>query len=166
MENHMKNDEAVSPVIATILMVAITVVLAGVLYVWASGLATIQEEPGTRNIMQATDASTDISAAMNDTLIRISWSRASDDLRWSLVTLTVNVGDDVYTCSVANGTDCFIRQTGTSNGIWEHSETIFLVENNMTDISGPGPTVEIWVEASYEGKRIGGSGSLSTIQVS
>ena len=29
MKNEMKNDEAVSPVIATILMVAITVVLAG-----------------------------------------------------------------------------------------------------------------------------------------
>ncbi|RZD53588.1 MAG: hypothetical protein CXT67_03445 [Methanobacteriota archaeon] len=37
-----RNEEetAVSPVIATILMVAITVVLAGVLYVWANSLAT------------------------------------------------------------------------------------------------------------------------------
>ena len=33
------NDVAVSPVIATILMVAITVVLSGVIYVWASSLA-------------------------------------------------------------------------------------------------------------------------------
>jgi len=32
-----KDDDAVSPVIAVILMVAITVVLAGVLYVWVSG---------------------------------------------------------------------------------------------------------------------------------
>ncbi|MEE3082845.1 MAG: archaellin/type IV pilin N-terminal domain-containing protein, partial [Candidatus Thermoplasmatota archaeon] len=40
MKNEMKNDEAVSPVIATILMVAITVVLAGVLYVWANSLAS------------------------------------------------------------------------------------------------------------------------------
>ena len=39
MNNENRNDEAVSPVIATILMVAITVVLAGVLYVWASSLA-------------------------------------------------------------------------------------------------------------------------------
>ena len=31
-----KNDEGVSPVIAVILMVAITVVLAAVLYVWAA----------------------------------------------------------------------------------------------------------------------------------
>ena len=35
-----KDDEAVSPVIAVILMVAITVVLAGVLYVWVSGFGT------------------------------------------------------------------------------------------------------------------------------
>ena len=39
MKNEQMNEEAVSPVIATILMVAITVVLAGVLYVWASSLA-------------------------------------------------------------------------------------------------------------------------------
>ena len=39
MKNENRNEEAVSPVIATILMVAITVVLAGVLYVWASQLA-------------------------------------------------------------------------------------------------------------------------------
>ena len=32
----IKNDEGVSPVIAVILMVAITVVLAAVLYVWAA----------------------------------------------------------------------------------------------------------------------------------
>ncbi len=32
----VKNDEGVSPVIAVILMVAITVVLAAVLYVWAA----------------------------------------------------------------------------------------------------------------------------------
>src|SRR5512136_2067379 len=35
-----KDDQAVSPVIATILMVAITVVLAAVLYVMVSGLIT------------------------------------------------------------------------------------------------------------------------------
>ena len=39
MQNENRNEEAVSPVIATILMVAITVVLSGVIYVWASSLA-------------------------------------------------------------------------------------------------------------------------------
>jgi flagellin-like protein len=39
VESMVDDDAAVSPVIATILMVAITVVLSGVIYVWASSLA-------------------------------------------------------------------------------------------------------------------------------
>ncbi len=39
MKRMKKNDEAVSPVIAIILMVAITVVLAGVLYMWVISMA-------------------------------------------------------------------------------------------------------------------------------
>ena len=39
-ESLANDDEAVSPVIATILLVAITVVLSGVIYVWANSLAT------------------------------------------------------------------------------------------------------------------------------
>jgi FlaG/FlaF family flagellin (archaellin) len=39
VESMAEDDAAVSPVIATILMVAITVVLSGVIYVWASSLA-------------------------------------------------------------------------------------------------------------------------------
>ncbi len=41
MQNENRNEEAVSPVIATILMVAITVVLAGVLYVSAAKTQTV-----------------------------------------------------------------------------------------------------------------------------
>jgi len=41
-----RDEDAVSPVIAIILMVAITIVLAGVLWLWVSGLvATGKEEP-------------------------------------------------------------------------------------------------------------------------
>jgi flagellin-like protein len=40
METLSSDDEAVSPVIATILLVAITVVLSGVIYVWAQSLAS------------------------------------------------------------------------------------------------------------------------------
>lgn len=38
-----EDDKAVSPVIAVILMVAITVVLAGVLYVWVTSLSTTED---------------------------------------------------------------------------------------------------------------------------
>ena len=43
MKRFNKNEEAVSPVIAIILMVAITVVLAGVLYMWVISLADTDE---------------------------------------------------------------------------------------------------------------------------
>ena len=45
IERMNKDDEAVSPVIAIILMVTITVVLAGVLYMWVMSLAEIQDGP-------------------------------------------------------------------------------------------------------------------------
>ncbi|HWG92388.1 MAG TPA: type IV pilin [Candidatus Thermoplasmatota archaeon] len=41
----MNRDEAVSPVIATILMVAITVVLSATVYVWVSGFSGRNDEP-------------------------------------------------------------------------------------------------------------------------
>lgn len=44
------NDEAVSPVIAVILMVAITVVLAAVVYVWVSGFQVGNTPPGSMSI--------------------------------------------------------------------------------------------------------------------
>lgn len=49
----MKNssDEAVSPVIAVILMVAITVVLAAVVYVWVSGFSTSGVPAGTLSLI-------------------------------------------------------------------------------------------------------------------
>ena len=54
MNNENRNEEAVSPVIATILMVAITVVLAGVLYVWASSLADDSTGGGLDTITSST----------------------------------------------------------------------------------------------------------------
>ena len=53
-----KDEDAVSPVIATILMVAITVVLAAVLYVMVSGLITTPTSPSTGwgiNLGKSTD---------------------------------------------------------------------------------------------------------------
>jgi len=49
-----KDEEAVSPVIAIILMVAITVVLASVLYVWVMNLAQTDEEVGTFPTIEVT----------------------------------------------------------------------------------------------------------------
>ena len=70
----LKNEEeAVSPVIATILMVAITVVLAGVLYVWASELADNKQDFGTFNSYVA-EISTNYKLRCNDPLLRMRFA--------------------------------------------------------------------------------------------
>ena len=113
-----EDDEAVSPVIATILMVAITVVLAGVLYVWANSLASDQPESGSLNNYNASDANAFTSAATDDTLLRISWTYADEDLNWAFVSFKLEIGDNVYDCEVeanaADGDECAICLLYTS----------------------------------------------------
>ena len=58
MQNENRNEEAVSPVIATILMVAITVVLSGVVYVWAAQLADTDTKGVPRVTFDATNVDT------------------------------------------------------------------------------------------------------------
>jgi flagellin-like protein len=62
-ETMVDDDAAVSPVIATILMVAITVVLSGVIYVWASSLADVD----TKGVPRITFDIEDIDAYDADT---------------------------------------------------------------------------------------------------
>ena len=82
-----KNDEAVSPVIATILMVAITVVLAAVLYVMVSGL---------------------ISTPTTSQQIGVNVGRSGDGSNWILTFTSAPTGLAISTVSLtikaANGT--------------------------------------------------------------
>ena len=86
MKNETRNDEAVSPVIATILMVAITVVLAGVLYVWAANLA----ESNTGNSLDLyTFSGADGPSAGDGTVIMTMDS--GEDLGWASITIKASV---------------------------------------------------------------------------
>ncbi len=81
-----KDERAVSPVIATILMVAITVVLAAVLYVMVSGLIAgpgggpqtigVSQTPGSAN-WQLQISSTPGTHSLTTTTILIRWSNAT-----------------------------------------------------------------------------------------
>ena len=51
----VNNEEAVSPVIAVILMVAITVVMAAVLYAWVSGWGLQPKNSPTGSMMASED---------------------------------------------------------------------------------------------------------------
>ena len=149
MNNNEKNEQAVSPVIATILMVAITVVLAGVLYVWANSLASegTDTTASTLNTYTADDADDSADPAVDgaDTLIRMQMT-GKDDLAWAFVSITLSVGDNVYTCSVTASDDCTITQSaGSNDNAWEPGEYIFLSEGTAEICSAQGCDVGISV---------------------
>ena len=161
MKNEMKNEQAVSPVIATILMVAITVVLAGVLYVWANSLAADQPESGTRNSYTATDAADAISPANDDTLMSIRWQHAEDDLNWAFVVMKLTVGDNTFDCSTDGTEDCTIAQDGSDAGVWETGEFLTLSEN--ADICGGAgeTTCQVDIYVTYRGTAVAGTDSAA-----
>ena len=93
MNNDNRNEEAVSPVIATILMVAITVVLAGVLYVWASSLAGDSTGGGLDKFQfDNRDAANepDMSANGGDALVHVSMTQGVS-LSWALLEVSIVV---------------------------------------------------------------------------
>ena len=159
MKNDMKNEQAVSPVIATILMVAITVVLAGVLYVWANSLAADQPESGTRNSYTADDADAQTTANTDDALISVRWQHAEDDLNWAFVVMKLSVGDNTFTCASDDSGDCSIGQDGAEDSTWETGEFLTLSENGV-DIAGEGSTtIDLYV--TYRGTAVAGSDDVS-----
>lgn len=89
-----KNSKAVSPVIATILMVAITVVLAAVLYVMVMGMSGGDEENAPTGVL-----GTPVVSGTNTTITITSISPATD-----ITKLSIKVtGDAALTPLVAGG---------------------------------------------------------------
>jgi flagellin-like protein len=99
---------AVSPVIATILMVAITVVLSGVIYVWASSLA----ETGKLGTPRVTFDKTNENLGMEDGYWAISVDQTEAELSTQSVIVTVLYTDSSgtrtsYSTSLANTSDVY-----------------------------------------------------------
>ena len=158
MKNDMKNEQAVSPVIATILMVAITVVLAGVLYVWANSLAADQPESGTRNSYTAEDASAMTDDGDDNALISVRWQHAEDDLNWAFIVMKLSVGDSTYDCSTDGSEECSIGQDGHDDNLWETGEFLILSESG-TDIADGATTIDMYV--TYRGTAVAVSDDVS-----
>ncbi|MBL6733957.1 MAG: type IV pilin, partial [Candidatus Poseidonia sp.] len=128
MQNENRNDEAVSPVIATILMVAITVVLAGVLYVWASSLA----EGNTNGNLalyafSGEDAQGNPSTGTDDMLIMLTMDQGGD-INWASVSvkLSIDGGAPVFCDNLEPGTQpCYLDDNGrdTSDQFWSVGDT-------------------------------------------
>ena len=91
MQNENRNEEAVSPVIATILMVAITVVLAGVLYVWASSLAEGNTDGNLAlYAMSGKDAQGSPGTGTADNLIMLTMDQGGD-IYWAAVSVKLAI---------------------------------------------------------------------------
>ena len=143
MNNETRNDEAVSPVIATILMVAITVVLAGVLYVWAANLAESNTD-GSLELYTFSGAD----APGNDGGVIMTMDSGSD-LGWASITIKASVdgaaSSTVPACDATVTTDCWSSTDGDTS-FWNIGEAI-TVDTSCTDSC----TVTINILNSYEG---------------
>ena len=139
MQNENRNEEAVSPVIATILMVAITVVLAGVLYVWASQLAEGNTDGDfSMYDFSVSDASGTPSADSGEALVYIAMDNG-DDLSWASVIVQMSANDGVYTtCTNPNeavDTGCAVGDN--DDGSWTFGEEVTVSEGTDSICDGP-----------------------------
>ena len=151
MQNEKMNDEAVSPVIATILMVAITVVLAGVLFVWASSLAEGNTD-GNLALYQfsAEDANGDTTSGTDDNLVRVTMTQGAPNsgFTWASIKVMISVDNAApVTCDNpgATGGSCGLVEFGsTSDQVWSVGDGVTIVETGQ-NLCDAGQTCEIKV---------------------
>ena len=149
MNNENRNDEAVSPVIATILMVAITVVLAGVLYVWASSLAG-DSAGGSLDAYTFSDedAAGTMSDSGGDALVEITMTQGTD-LNWAMLKVSIKVDGGTPTACGDADSDAACTWTpfeGDGNDqAWEASEGITISEGtgDLCDGTDGGCSIQV-----------------------
>jgi len=149
MKNENKNDEAVSPVIATILMVAITVVLAGVLYVWASSLAEGNADGEFTTYVITADGNTagdGPTTATDDSLVEMTMS-TGQDINWAAVSVKISINDGApLTCAKDSGENaqCVFVEFGTdtTDQLWSVGDG-FVISESGQDLCNADATCNI-----------------------
>ncbi len=136
-----EEESGVSPVIATILMVAITVVLAGVLYVWASELAGNQADFGSFNTYDVEDAPGSITGAISDPLVRMSFASGGDDLSWAFLEVKMMNDENVIPCKVGTMPDTQVDAPDRD----VEADVTFTVNDQGYGFS------EVYISASFNG---------------
>ncbi len=121
MKNETRNDEAVSPVIATILMVAITVVLAGVLYVWAANLAESNTDGNLETyVFSGLDGNEEGAVVMT--------MDQGKDLGWASITVKAAVdgaaSKTMVACSTTVADDCYEDANSADPETWNVGEAV------------------------------------------
>lgn len=158
MQNENRNDEAVSPVIATILMVAITVVLAGVLYVWASSLAEGNTDGNLAlYAFSGKDAQNSPTSGTDDNLIMLTMDQGSD-INWASVSVKLAIdGAAPVTCDnpgVGGTAVCALVEFGnTEDQFWSVGDGVTVVENGA-DLCDSACSIDVTITDTREGKTI------------
>ena len=165
MQNENRNDEAVSPVIATILMVAITVVLAGVLYVWASSLAEGNTDGNLAlYAFSAKDAQGQPSTGETDNLIMITMDQGGD-INWAAISVKLEInGNAPVTCDnpgVEGTAVCSLVEFGnTEDQFWSVGDGVTVVENG-NDLCSGSCSITLTITDTREGKKIDTSSAVA-----
>jgi flagellin-like protein len=125
-----KDSEGVSPVIATILMVAITVVLAAVLYVMVLGFGGTSSTPGI-NVLRKSSVGTGF---------KVEFTAPTAEVKWSDVTIQLSAGAD--TVSWNDMTTEALTST-TQPAVWHGAQkagggAVVGVYLNITDLAANG----------------------------
>ena len=164
MQNENRNDEAVSPVIATILMVAITVVLAGVLYVWAASLAEGNTDGNLAlYAFGGEDATGSVTDGTDDDLVRITMSQGGD-LNWASVSVKISVDNGApVTCSNgdASGNCDLIEFGNTGDQFWSVGDGVTIVESGQDICTSGSCVIKVTITDTREGKTLDESTAIA-----
>ena len=158
MQNENRNEEAVSPVIATILMVAITVVLAGVLYVWASSLAEGNTDGNLAlYAFSGEDANGSPTAEGPDHLVRVTMDQGSD-ITWAAISVKLTIDDGApVTCDNpgVEGTGvCKLVEFGnTDDQMWSVGDGVTVMENG-NNLCSSSCSIDVTITDTREGTTI------------
>jgi FlaG/FlaF family flagellin (archaellin) len=141
-------------------MVAITVVLAGVLYVWASSLAEGNTDGNLAlYAFSGKDAQGATGTGTDDNLIMLTMDQGGD-INWASISVKLSVdGAAPVTCDnpgVEGTAVCSLVEFGdTDDQVWSVGDGVTVVENNA-DVCGnaDGCTIDVTITDTREGKTI------------
>jgi flagellin-like protein len=151
----LNGDDAVSPVIAVILMVAITVVLAATVYLWVSGFGSnqnnlVQASFGAKAVDFPTMGDTDSS----DDAIQLTYVSGPEDLQATDISISVDgvllsvlgtaTTAEFFPGGTYDDTWCTSNPGGTADAdiLWERGASVYLILTNASSdctdgIEGP-----------------------------
>ena len=157
IDRRVNFDKAVSPVIATILMVAITVVLSGVLYVWAANLAENNTDGDFELYsVSARNAPGELSTSTDNNIAVLSMDQGKD-IDWAKVDIKLSIdGGAPYNCATPGSTSgaCIIVESNTEGTFWSVGEEVTIVENGVDLCNTDVCSIEVTVVDNRAGKTL------------